>query len=647
MKIRVDSLKATADEDVHTVRPVSSDQAPSISSPKAPGSSDGGLLGWKDEHAREVAVDASVPETDAQRLFLRAHDAFSTLNGVVLLAFVALAAIFGCLLMVVERKVSGGSATMYVARGPVLIAAGVGVLMVLAVAGAARNNSDLSRPKRDLFRVMGLSLFLVSAGLAVWAVLSRSPVVWEVRGEAGAELLQDRTDEAIFFSVAAVALVAFAVSNINGSFRADRMEALSTGTLSTIVLALVLGFGSASFMRISYETAVMGVGREWSRLERMGLYALLASGLFVVLVFGLFCFDHLFAWLSARGSGYGPLAPDVIPGAMHFKSLTRTKQTMRAAVLLLVIVPAVLVWNLAGGGADPQGAAAAPTDVRRREWRNIGVTVVATMLLLAVVTAMAMEIWFVTRWAYTLVSNLLFAGAFFLFASRFVPWNETTCFVLLLAWAALLLRFISLRRASSNLSVAAVFGGSFVLISLSSRLIFKRLSADGTKPVSEAVATMVWMVPALFLGIIWMIRGYLAKQGFQAALVFLCFVVIYGVSFFDPKRDLSDSAFLKDGDLYSNVGVEFVIVTTLAMLVTAFSSFGSHSATAIQEFVLQRETPVTTTTFLFVLVVFIAFIMSYVFTKLKSWPEFKDFMAEMQGRAENTAALFRRDARAQ
>lgn len=642
-------------------------------------------------------------------LFLRAHDAYSTQSSIVMVAFAALAIVFAFVLIAVEHSNlnldsetpgEGQEQTGFVQsalRGPVLIPCAFGMLFTLVVLRALspreNMNPEAARLKQptpiDLSRVVYALAGFTIAGLVLWAVLKGpSSEQWSISGPGaqgeGAGTDGDRgsrtTDRAIVFTLAGIALVSFAVTNLKGSLRADSVGFGSSGVLSMILLTVLAAYGSCYVLRVAYDTVS---NREevaqWGKGARAVVYALLASVVLVLMSLALLVFDRIFAWVQAtelykrtaglqQGDGSFAHGPSQGPlSAMSLKAIARTRQALSAVMLLLVAVPAILVWTSSGSGSSSgsNGGGEDGTSVAKG-WRNVFVAFSATAVMLPLVTAAALELWYIVPSIYTLFSNMMIALAFFLVAMRYVPWNEYTVLAGVVLWAALLLQFISTSRVESNLQLALIFAGSFVLIKATGRLVYARLQdnlGEGEE-VARPIATVLWMIPALLLGLLWMVRGYRAGRGFQASLVFIAFVVIYGVAFFDPKRDLglapegsategdgegrgrdssANGGFLPGSGVWANVGVDFVVITTLAMLVTAFSSFGEHSVVAIQEYVVQQRTPVTSSAMLFAVFVMVAFVVSYLYNMMQTSGVTRDFLGDLQSRARALAAQFRSD----
>lgn len=606
-------------------------------------------------------------------LFLRAHDAYSTQSSIVMVVFAVLAIVFAFVLIAVENSSwAEGGVVQMVLRGPVLIPCAFGVIFTLVVIRAlsVRENmnpvsAELGRPTPiDLSRVVYALVAFVIAGFVLWAVLKNpTSVQWE------GDVASDAADRAVVFTLVGISLVSFAVTNLKGALRADSMGFGSTGVLSTILLTVLAAYGSCYTLRVAYDT--VSKQTEWSEGARGVVYLLLASVLMVLMSLALLVFDRIFAWIQAteiyrktvpsddeneKGNRVGPSRGPL--SAMSLKAIARTRQTLSAVMLLLVAVPAILVWTSSGSGSSGSGSGADNNNNKdngdgrsvAKGWRGILVTFAVVTLVLPFVTAAALELWYIVPSIYTLFSNVMIALAFFLVTMRYIPWNEYTVLAGVVIWAALLLQFISTSRVESNLQLAVLFAGSFLLIKTTGRLVYARMQDDlkEGEEVSRPIATVLWMIPALLLGLLWMVRGYRAGRGFQAALVFIAFVVIYGVAFFDPQRDLSLGSMESDGFLpgkgvWADIGVDFVVITALTMLVTAFSSFGEHSAVAMQEYVVQQRTPITSSVMLFAVFVMVAFVVSYLYDMMQSSGVIRDFLKDMQDRAGTLAKLFRND----
>mmetsp|Transcript_9287 Transcript_9287/g.16299 ORF Transcript_9287/g.16299 Transcript_9287/m.16299 type:complete len:579 (+) Transcript_9287:143-1879(+) len=535
------------------------------------------------------------------------YDAYCTTSGVGLLIAAVVVSVAAFYSTWVTRS-TGEGLLRHLFGGPSWITGLVGLVAVATV-----YLSTFVFPM-GLGLVLPLICGLLLVCVTTWAGVTAPPVTWEPTSLGSFS----RDSVLLHGGLFLVAALGFVTANLNGGMRSDHLDATGTGFMGFCLMGYMGGIGLVYLYTLLLRTVdnfiVKSVVLDGEEEEKWRRPALFAFGVICVVALGL-------GALQVMSTVYSVISNEVpmssTPDRMAIKSTVRTRQMVRGALLLLVVIPGVLTLHVMPSrppfpSKTPEKVWALEREELAEEWQEVGAVVGIGVAVLSVASAVAMKVMVVSPLLYMALSNLMLAAAFFLFAVRFVMWSRETLFLAVGLCMYTWVKFFASSESSSNLDVCLVFGASFVLVKQVSRLLVDSYEANG-RVAQPPLPLLTWLGPSLLVAMLWGLRAQRRGRGSGAALVFAASLLLFSVFYLDTATHQSRDPFLRDGDLFANIGLDFVVVTTLAVVVTCTVRFAKGSALKFEKFALGAQAPVTVVFLVAVVYAMAAYFVSVVY----------------------------------
>lgn len=478
------------------------------------------------------------------------HDGFSTINAVVYAVTAVMAFIAAFFVYYVQsRSTSERSMFAQLMKGPVFGVCVAGFVASMAVWAFWAKRLEL-----------GALPYIVLVGALITFVLCIAlprPEADPWRGDR--KPVEGK--ETMLLALLALTGVTFAY--MRGTLRTDRLWPLSPAYLSFVVSAFFLGLFFTYCSSLMYRTVLkVDAGPE----IRMGLY----GGAALVLV-GLFAISTqiagvLIPFVTGRSQAYTAGAVD--PGAV--KSSLRTKQMTRIAMVAAVLVPAALVFLFRSSMVVEES-----TPDLAAEWGRVGMGVLFGLPAICLLAMAGLQFSGIAPSLFGLVASIVLAVAVYLAGVGGIPWNLVTVGFGFLLLILLSLSYLLSMASFPPMTIAVLVALSFVATKVVGRAGIVRLRGDGQQEISDAARFLVLCLPILVFTGVWFIRSWRTGCGYAVPTLFFLFSAFYIFVFYPTASDPRPDTFLNGQDIWTNLGVDFVVVLCIMILFSSIGGFVS------------------------------------------------------------------------
>ena len=555
--------------------------------------------------------------------YFKAYDALATVNALIYIVTAVVISIVSFMVFFnVNRLQSSQGISYYLLGLPMVL---VGVLTVIFTGFLVYY---WSREKHVLMtRVIPFFVILLVA-VAVLVSQLESPDIedqWRINAVSSPE---DQGRAAITYTGVALAGVSLVVCWLNSKLRTDRLHFLGTGFMSFIVCAFAL-----SYLTIYLSSYIMAKIEESDPNPdyKFPLYVLGA----VVAYATILASDGLAVQVVNAVTGFGKNGGYIGAAPELANATARSRQMVMASFFILIFLTLMLVYWFKSSLVE---------NVNETVTGTLPI-VLASLLTLPVLTLVgtgAMEIRMGTPSFYFMLSNIMIGFVFFVIGTQFIPWNRfslATAGVLLLFVALL---FLLMGNIGSNLSIVALIGFSFMLVKFAGKLVIEQLGDDA----SDGEKLALLGLPLLVFTGIWFFRSYWKGDSYSVPFTLLVFSLVYILNFFDEAVATKADYVARGEDRWTNLGLDFVLVTSVLMGVTSLGAFSETQIDFVQKQTKTEDATATNTIVKFILNIIIGYVGAWGYNKLQTDPAADRFLAESQSRANDVADAIVVDLRA-
>lgn len=552
--------------------------------------------------------------------YFKAYDALATVNALIYLVTAVVIAIVAFLVFFNVNRLQTSQGISYYLMGLPLVLVGI-----LAIVFSGFLVYYWSREKHVLMtRVIPFFVFLL---VAVGVLVSQleSPEITDQWVINPVSAPSNKPQAATTFTAVALAGVALVVCWLNSKLRTDRLHFLGTGYMSFVVC------GFAFCYLVVYLSSYIFAKIEESSPDpdyKLPLYVL--GG--IVAYVGILVSDGIAVQVVNSITGFGK-SGDYIAAAPELANATsRSRQMVMASFFILIFLTMFLVYWFSPSLVD---------NVNETVTSTVPV-VLATLLTIPVLTLVgtgAMEVRMGTPSLYFMISNVMIGFIFFMVGTQFIPWNRVS-----LAAVGILLLFVALLfmlagNIGSNLSIVALIGFTFILVKFAGKLVIEQLGEDATDGEKLALLGLPLLV---FTGI-WFFRSYLKGDSYSVPFTLMVFSFVYILNFFDEAVATQVDYVARGEDRWANLGLDFVLVTSVLMCVTSIGAFSETQIDFVQKQTQTQDAQAVNTIVKFIFNVLIGYLGAWGYNKLQTDSKVDDFLADAQSNANRIADTIRDD----
>jgi len=190
----------------------------------------------------------------------------------------------------------------------------------------------------------------------------------------------------------------------------------------------------------------------------------------------------------------------------------------------------------------------------------------------------------------------------------------------------------------SRLIIAIIIGFIFMLVKFTGKTILESIGSNASD-----IERLVYLgLPMILFTGIWFVRSYILNRSFEAPLTLLVFTLGYIWLYFDTASATNKDYILTGKDSWSNIGVDWVIVTSIIMLITTISGFGYEEVDYFQ-YLSGRELPVVGTFVKIIFGIAAGYAGSVLYNKVLTDEIFISWISSLQEFANKNLDLLKKD----
>lgn len=557
----------------------------------------------------ELIAKFNPTEALVDKAYFRAYDSLSTVNAIIYLICGLVTILFSFIVVYASGRLTDSESVSYQAVGWPLFAVGC-----LAVAFTVFMFYYSITSGMDLMtRVIPLFVLLVVSLVVLWGFLENTKTdQWQITPDGISEA---STSNILFLGAVGLSLISAAVCWINSKLRTDRLHFMGTGFLSFIVTTAFLTWGMmyvASFVLGQVRTNDIDKGLQ------LPLY--IAGGL--AAFFGILIADSIAVQLVnvitnfSKAGDYAAAAPELA------NATYRSRQMVMSMFFFITLVPFALVWFFRDGLVENVSTGAV----------SGGYVVIGTLTILPFVTligAAAMELRMATPSLYFAISNVMIGFVFAVIGTQLIPWTKETLFAVGLLLFGIASIYLLAGNIGSNLSVVALIGASFMAVKYCGKLVIENIGDDA----SDTEKLLLLGMPLLIFTSIWFFRSYYKGDSYSVPFTLMIFSLVYIFSYFNEATATKKDYILSGANNYVNIGLDFVLVTSVLMGVTSLGAFSETQVDFIQKQTATQDASATGTIAKFAVNILIGYGGAVLYNFLQTNDKVEDYLRESQDNA--------------
>ena len=552
--------------------------------------------------------------------YFKAYDVLATVNGLIYIVTAVVIAIVSFLVFFnVNRLQTSQGISLYLLGLPLVF---VGLVTVLFSGFIVYY---WSRQKHVLMtRVIPFFLLLL-VGVAVLVSQLESPDIqdqWTINPVSAPE---DKAEAATTYTAVALAGVSLVVCWLNSKLRTDRLHFLGTGFMSFVVCAFAVCYLTmylASYVMAKIEES------DPNPDYKFPLYVLGA----VVAYSCILISDGIAVQITNAITGFGRRGDYRASAPELANATSRSRQMVMATFFILIFLTMMLIYWFKPSLVE---------NVNETVTSTLPIVLVSllTLPILTIAGVGAMEIRMGAPSIYYMLSNVMIGFVFFVVGTQFIPWNEFTLAVAGITLFFVALLWLLMGNIGSNLSIVALIGFTFMLVKFAGKLVIEQLGDDA----SDGEKLALLGVPLLVFTGIWFYRSYIGGDSYSVPFTLMVFSFIYILNFFDESVATEQDYVARGESRWTNLGLDFVLATSVLMAVTSVGAFSESQVDFVQEQTATQDATAVNTIIKFALNTVIGYVGAWGYNKLQTDTQVDDYLAEAQRNANRVAETLRQD----
>ena len=568
-----------------------------------------------------------IPESTVRvnEMYRKSHDALATSNSIMVLTIGAMIILGSFFFFMFDRaKIRKTSVFGFVFSEP-LIAVSTVCLIGVIVFGIFWNKED------DMNRLVPLLVVGLIVGVAIWAAINRggdSVDPWsQEKINVDFEGIVADPERWAPYVVALIALVGVSAASVGGTLRMDKFRFYNEGFFALFVAIAVGAYSMCYVAGLMYKTAeLLTSGFQKVAALYFGLVASLVFLVGLVMIAG----ERVGKLFYPRP--HEDLNPTTVT-QVGYDATQRTMSTLRWALVMVAIVPAILVWEV-----SPQMQF--PADEKEKsglvqEWSAVMAGFAVILLALPTIGILATEVSHVIPSFTTLLASLMAAYVMFVVGITGIKWSRDAAIVLASLFVCLLVAFGSGGLQKSTIGLSLLLAGMFLAVKfIGGKLtdFLDEILQKKGRSVSDNMRLIAWGGPVVIMSILWAARSYSLGLPYATPMLFLFFCAFYLLVFYYPDENIADREYINGAGVEVNTSIDFFVLFGVISVTIATSAMVMTMSGGIGERItgVRGGTPVAQAIFAFVAFVGISYGAAYLYNYAQTDAKFLDFVARSQ-----------------
>jgi hypothetical protein len=568
--------------------------------------------------AKFTEIDRQVDEA-----YFLSYDSLATINSFIYVITAFIMGLIGFAFVYYNNRIeSTVSLADTLFTSPLILVAAVSIIFVIYIIASWRNQNT------NLFtRALPFIFFLIAAGLTVvWFLNKKEEKGTDTWNIPKPSLLEgDKNISISTYILTVLVSVGFITTWINSKMRTDRLNLLAPAYWSFAIFSLLLSIASVYVVGIFNKIIKQSDG---AISNEPWVYLLMALGLFLILLM----FDGIANSIANIISGTNSKIPTIAATPELANATYRSRQMITLSLAIVVFLPVFLSMLFKDGMVTGS-----------ESWKSKdGLILLGGVILLfpvlTVIGLVSLELQQKANVVYMGISNIMIAVAFAILALMVIPFNFETVISLVVILTGITLQYLLGYEMGSRLIIAIIIGFIFMLVKFTGKTILESIGSNA----SDMERLVYLGLPMILFTGIWFVRSYILNRSFEAPLTLLVFTLGYIWLYFDTASATNKDYILTGKDSWSNIGVDWVIVTSIIMLITTISGFGYEEVDYFQ-YLSGRELPVVGTFVKIIFGIAAGYAGSVLYNKVLTDEIFISWISSLQEFANKNLDLLKKD----